>query len=244
MSTPAAELPSGKTAAEEMRALITSLMGQQANQQVQTLLTENYQYREERRQLRQEIETLKKSQVPEDAIVLTGEDATAYDEFLALELDATQVTEAITERDTLKTESATLRREQQIAAAAEAEGLVPSKLKQLAGDLDIVIEEVEEADDKGEKHKIQRAFVQTKGENNVVTKTRLTEHAVIKEFLPSLTAEGQSTGAQGATGEKKGTSFVKQGAGGKTATGKDKPNPATNVLSRKYKTPATQGAAQ
>lgn len=233
----------GRMTAEEIRNIVQGLLSQQPNQQVQTLMTENFGLREDRRVLRAEVETLKKSQVPEDAIVLTGEDAETYDAFLELSLTPKQITEAITERDTLKGETAKMLKEQQVAAAAEAEGLVPSKLKQLAGDLDIVIEEIEEIAENGEKQRVKRAFVQTKGADNVVTKTRLTEHEVVKEFLSSLKADGQSTDAQGADG-KKGTSFVKQGAGGKASGQSGKDNPAENVLSRKYRRPDANRSAQ
>jgi hypothetical protein len=161
---------------------------------VATLLTENHSLRDERRTLR--------GQLPaQGTVVLTAEQATAWQAYQQLgAIDA--LTAQIQGAQTTQTELASLKRERMVATAAEAAGYKASVLGQLPG-ADKLTFEVREVDQDGKKVK------------SVVVKdadkeTPLADHAKTHwaDFLPALQAQGGQGGAP------QGTTFVRQDAGG------------------------------
>lgn len=104
---------------------------------IATLMGENAQLREARRQLQ--------GQIPaQGAVVLAGEDATRWQAYAALGAPA-EVQAALAERDTTKRELTQLRRDLELRdVAAIGDGTTPYKLavlQQLAGDTQFAIKE-------------------------------------------------------------------------------------------------------
>lgn len=191
-------------------------------------LNDNYGLRRKRDDLTSEVTTLKANQRPEGAVILTGDDAKAYEAYTALgKPDELATIKA--ERDTLATEVATTKKQGLIRDVAEIAAFKPAVLTRLGGDLDYVIKEVTE----GEVTK-KAAYVKTEqGEKP------LTEYAQAQwgDFLPALTATG-GTEQQGQ--RTQGVPFpAMQGSGGQKAqTG---PQVAAGVLNSTYKGPPTRG---
>lgn len=134
---------------------------------VAELERENYRYREQKRDLTAENTALKATQTPEGAVVLTGDAVKAYEALAALGKPE-EVKAALAERDTLKGEVTTVRRNETLRAVAEAEGADLAILRLAGANLDYVVKDVTEGDTAR-----KRAFV--KGEGN--SETPLTDYA-------------------------------------------------------------------
>jgi hypothetical protein len=171
---------------------------------VAELERDNYRYREQKRDLTDRVKALEGKQVPEGAVVLTGDDAQSWQAFSALG-KPDEVKAKLAERDTLATEVATTRRDGLLRDAAQAAGFKFSVLKDrvaLAGDLPI---EVREVDENGTK--VNRAFVKPQGGGEKSLTDYAAEHWA--DYLPALTATGGGDGA-GQQGNGAGQVFPRQ----------------------------------
>ncbi len=110
---------------------------------VATLEGENYRYREQRRELQDEVKALKANQRPEGATILTGDEATAYDAYKALGKPA-EIKTRLDERDTLATEVTTAKRDGTLRDAAQRYGYDYEALRAHSGDLPLTPYEVQE----------------------------------------------------------------------------------------------------
>ena len=159
---------------------------------IATLLSENHGLRDERRTLR--------GQIPaQGAVVLTAEQATAWQSYQQLgALDALQ--QQLQGAQTAQTELASLKRSALIRDAAEVAGYKASVLGKLPGadKLDFQIREVEQDGKKAKSVVVKDGDKETP--LDAYAKTNWSD------FLPALQAAQQS-GQQG-------TTFVRQDAGG------------------------------
>ena len=134
---------------------------------------DNYQLREERRQLREQLAQLQGKLPADGAVVLAGDDATAWEAYRALgKLDELQA--ALSERETTKSELTTLKRDLELRDVAQIANYKIAVLKQLAGDAQFAIKE---ADGK-------KSIVVKDGEKE----TPLADYAKARwaDFLPAL----------------------------------------------------------
>lgn len=181
---------------------LMSKHGQDAMTVMRSLQDENYKLREKNRTLKTDLDGANAKAPAEGSVVLSKADAERWKAYQELgkheELKA-----ALSERDTLKAEVATVKRDELLRSVAETEGWNPAVLKRLAGDMGFEI--VETKDDKGETHKGALILVKN-GEN--VEKKSASEYAAAewKDFLPSLkVGEGQQQQPQ-----PQGIKWVKQ----------------------------------
>lgn len=107
---------------------------------VATLEAENYRYREQKRDLTAQVESLKKVQTPEGATVLTAADATAYEAYKAFG-KPDEVKAALAERETLAAEVATTKRERALGEVAAAAGWNPAPLRRVGLDREYELRE-------------------------------------------------------------------------------------------------------
>jgi hypothetical protein len=188
----------------DLTAAITALLGKHNNDAsaaINQLLSENFKLRDDKRKLKEQLDEAGKSKPAEGSIVLSKTDAEKwklYQEFGKPE----EIKAAIGERDTLKTEVATAKREQSLREVAEVEGWNFGVIKRLAGDLSFEI--VEGKDDKGNAKKYANVIL--KNGDRTETKTAA-EYAdkEWKEFLPSLKVTDEPAGRP-----NNGTQYVKQ----------------------------------
>ena len=122
--------------------------------------------REKNRQLREENEALKKRVPAEGAVVLSTEDAKAWEAFAALKLKPEDVSQAIKERDEATGKLKELSRNEQLRAAARAMGLNADALFTLLNLSQVIIKDAAE----GEKM-VKRAFVKTEAGEQVYRTT-------------------------------------------------------------------------
>jgi len=138
---------SGKTRASDLRAQFGSTVDEQALMRLlekqAELLTDNSQLREQRRSLRQEVTELKTKAAPEGARVLAADEAPLWDAYKALGKPA-DIKTALDTKGAAEHELSVLKREKQIARAADAAGFKASVLTTLAGDLDIQVRPVKD----------------------------------------------------------------------------------------------------
>lgn len=148
------------------------------------LMQENYQYRDQNRQLRE--------RVPDGAVVLSGDDVQRWRDYQALgQLD--ELRTRLTEREQAQTELATLRTQTTIRTVAEAMQWKPSVLERLASNVTFI--------------------TKTEGDTTMISvkdgdgETPLQAYADTHwgEFMPALTTD--------ITPARQGTGFVQQGAG-------------------------------
>ena len=172
------------------------------------LYSENFQYREQLRQLKEQL-TAAQGRVPgEGAVVLTPEQAKAWAAYQALGT-VEVITQGLKERDTAQGELGSLRRATTLREAAETCGFDADVLGTLAGGLEFVLQDVT-VDGKT----VKAAFVKDAQGAQV----RLEEYARQKweKFTPALIpARGQGGGGQwsGASGQQ-GTKLPAMNAGG------------------------------
>lgn len=213
------------------------------SQRIQTLLTDNFALREAKRQLIAENDALK-ARVPADgSITLSGDEKATYEALVALKLKPADIATIVAEHATLKASVAQHAQEKGMTEAAAAEGYDATVLGTLVSGQDLVVKPVKEVVD-GEEKQVPRAFIQTKGADNVVTEQRLSEYITAKhpKFLPSLMAETDSdNGANSGAAGNGGTKFVKQRAS--TGTKGTQADPSKAYISKKYRTEAEQGKA-
>lgn len=148
------------------------------------LMQENYQYRDQNRQLRE--------RVPDGAVVLSGDDVQHWRDYQALgQLD--ELRTRLTEREQAQTELNNLRTQATIRSVAEAMQWKPSVLERLAGNVTFIT--------KTEGDKTTISVKDGDGE------TPLQAYADTHwgEFMPALTTD--------TTPARRGTGFVQQGAG-------------------------------
>lgn len=198
------------------------------------LYTDNYELREQNRRLAEQVERAK---LPNGAVVLTGDNLRAWNEFQSLGTVAdvkTRLEQA--SRDSAYRQQ--IERSQQLEAAAKLEGWKPGLLKVLGRDLQVTIEETEVPSEEGNGQfvKVKRPFVVTKDAQGTEQKQPLREHfqALGEDVVASLQDQGTAATSAGAgsysgSGTSSGTSsgtaagqqqaaaipFPAQGAGGK-----------------------------
>lgn len=184
---------SGKVRASDLRQQLGTQVDEQALMRLlekqAELLADNSQLREQRRTLRQEVTDLKAKVPDTDARMLTPEEATAYDAYVALGMKPADITAAVAERDTVKADLTTVRRTESIRGAAEVHGYKVAALAKLPSlrEKDITIEDVS-VDGKP----VKRAFVTSDGKKTALPEYIQTHDA---EFLPALTTD--TTAARG-----------------------------------------------
>lgn len=130
-------------------------------------------------QLEQQIETLKAKQIPNGAIVLTGDQVALWEALKSYKPD--DVAAALQERDTLKSQIATVEREKLITRAAEAAGYKASVLAKLP---DLPAIEVTEKDGKPVADVVKDG-----------ARTPLADYVTANyaDFLPSLQQQSQQS---------------------------------------------------
>lgn len=170
------------TALPDVRGLLDRHNGD-AMAVIATLLSENHSLRAERRELR--------ARLPgEGAVVLSGEQAQAWQAYTALGApDALQ--QQLQQATTAAQRLAALERERAIGEAAAVAGFKPSVLAQLPGAADLTFE-VSEVEQNGTKIKV--ASVKDKDGKMTPLIEYAKEHW--PDFLPALTATQSATGAR------------------------------------------------
>jgi len=155
------------------------------------VLGDNATLREQRRDLRTENATLKAQVAPEGAVVLTGDDAAAYQAYQALGKPG-DLTKRLESGDAAIKRTAELERDAVVAEAATAAGYKPSVLRDRAGDLPLTVKEVT-VDGKP----VKRAFITPQGQGE----QELTAYAQQQwaDYLPALAASQQGQGTPGFT---------------------------------------------
>lgn len=158
---------------------------------VEQLLRDNFEQRDQLRDLRRELEEAREQIPSEDAVVLEGEEAEAWQPVLERG-DPEEVATALKERDELADELTGLRRERRLEAAAAAHGLNAGPLRRLAEQDGLEVELEEEENEEGET--VQRAVV-TNGDEDAEP-VALEEYAEENwsEFLPALKADESGAG--------------------------------------------------
>lgn len=189
------------------------------------LWNDNYKFREQAREAKAKLEEIEKKMPAEDAVVLSKADAERWKVYQELGKPE-EVKAAIAERDTLKTENATVKREQTLRDVADVQGWNLAVIKRLAGnDLDFEIVDGKDAEDKP-----------VKAVNVVIVNGDKRESKPAKEyaekewgdFLPSL--------EKAEANKDNGTPFVKQGTPGRDG---NPVNPAEAYLKQAYAPPKT-----
>lgn len=174
------------------------------------LYSENFQYREQLRQLKEQLTQAQAKAPGEGAVVLTPEQAKAWTAYQALGT-VEVITQGLKERDTAQGELGSLRRATTLREAAETCGFDADVLGTLAGGLEFVVQDVT-ADGKT----VKAAFVKDQQGAQV----RLEEYARQKweKFTPALipaAGRGQGGGGQwSGAGGQQGTRLPTQGTGG------------------------------
>lgn len=121
---------------------------------------ENYRYREQRRELQDEIKALKGNQRPEGAVILTDADAAAYEAYKAFG-KPDEVKSRLAERETLATEVATAKRDGTLRDAAQRYGYDYEALRAHTGDLPLAPYEADEDGKTVTKYRIGAGNEQT-----------------------------------------------------------------------------------
>lgn len=227
--------------ADEIRSFVQNILSNgNVNQQVQTLMTDNFDLREKNRVLRGDNEVLRSKVPAEGAVVLTGDDAKTYEAFVALKLKPADIAKLQTDFQALQGKVATAERKGSIAQAAKAEGYDETVLGTLVGDHELTIAPVTE-EVEGQNKAVDRAFIGIKDATGAVTKTRLSEYIEKNhaKFIPSLTVE---EGESGSESSANGTKYPRQQA--KAKSGKPaEASAAKAYLQKRYRPqqPASAG---
>lgn len=177
---------------------------------VTTLMSENYQDREQNRKLKEQIATLEGKQPKEGEVVLSKEDAAIWAAIKEATGDKVGDTvKNLKELNDLKAEKVTTERNDKIEKVAKAHGLNPKVLTQLMKDSEVRFQEVL-VEKEGKKETVLAAYI--KGSDGV--ERGLEDHAKLawSDFAGSLKASegGATPPAEGGSGG--GFSFV--GSGG------------------------------
>lgn len=238
---------------DDVRDMFKEFIGNRnmnADQGGAQLMADNAELRGDKRILKEKVTALEAKQIPEGALVLTGEAAKLHNELVAalktLPADkqkSEELVRMLKEHGELLGKVAVLEKTNLAVQIAEAEGWKVSPLLKLVKDMDLIMEEVEvEVDDEeneGKKKKVKenRGFIQVKDASGAVTgKTALRDE--LKVFLPSLVkdeGQGGSEEEQSASNES-GTPFVRQSAGTGKASSTTK-NLSQDFIKKRYGTP-------
>lgn len=182
------------------------------------LYGDNFSLREKNRTLKEQVKDLEGKTPKDGTVILSKAEADLLESYKALGEPDTLKT-ALSERDQVKGELGTLRKESVLRDVAEAAGFKLPVLKTLAGDLDFEIKEVEK-----DGKKVRTPFVK-----NGDSEKPLSDYAKEQwtDFLPALQAQ---------PGQPAGTPYPTQSAGG--------PTPPPGVLADfKQKSQAARAAA-
>jgi hypothetical protein len=187
----------------------------------------NYDLRDKNRDLRHEVETLKKQVPGEGTLVLTKEQAAQWEAFQKLNLKPDEITAQLAAGKTAIEENAAHKRATALEKAAKIANFKPGVLKLLGKDLNVEVREVEVTDAEGKITKVERAFVVSKdGDKETLTGLREFFKAQGEDVLASLEAgEGDYSGGYsggyanggangGNAGGAGGVHYPAQGAGG------------------------------
>lgn len=196
---------------EEFDALLEQFDGdyealaRHLHEEAETRESENFEYRQQRRQLRRQVETLEgevedlearleRASGGDDGVTLSDDDVEAWQQYRGLGTPE-EIQAAIEEAETAREELADLRRESTLRSVADAHGYDVDVLSDLAGDLDLDVREVE--DDEGETRTV--AFVLAGEEEG--DDVRLDEYAEQEwsKYLPVLEQETQRETDAGGT---------------------------------------------
>lgn len=182
---------------------------------IETLLTENFSYREKIRERDAKIAELNGQLPAEGAIILKKSEAEAWEAYKALGKPE-ELKVKIEERDTLAAEAAGLKRQAAIAQVAEAAGFNAKVLQTLAGESEFEVKTME-VDGKT----VSKAFIFIPSADGKTREAKpLGEYAEANwsEFLPALQAAGGDSGRRGGD---QGTPFIRQERERKAPTGDD-----------------------
>jgi len=168
------------------------------------LWADNYKFREQAREAKAKLEETEKKLPAEGAVVLTKADAERWKAYQELGKPE-EIKAAVAERDTLKTENATVKREQTLRDVADVQGWNYSVIKRLADGLEFEIVDGKDKDGKAVKSANVVIVTGDKRESKPAAEYAEKEWS---EFLPSLQKPSESE-------RQEGTRFVKQ-ANGKT----------------------------
>jgi len=194
---------------------------------VAALEGENYRYREQRRELQDEVKALKANQKPEGATILTGDDATAYAAYTALgKPDELATIKA--ERDSLSTEVATAKRDGTLRDAAQRYGYDFDALRGLAGDIALSSYEVDEAGTKVTKYRV--------GAGN--------EQSEMAEWVgkqPAYMQRALAVSDTGSGAQTQGVAFPAMQGSTTQSAAKNEAQVAADYMANKYKGPPKRG---
>lgn len=199
----------------------------------ESLIKDNYNLREAKRNLKTELENAKK--LPDGAKIVQKDDAVMFDKFKALGIKVDDIPAIIEQNKTLRVG-------QTSRDAAEALGWKFKPLQKLLTDnaLNIEMRETEVENDKKEKEKKQLPFV-IEGTGKDSKATRLDEYEPFKDFHASLVMdESAGTGAGGRTTQNGIRMPAQSGAGGGSKNGKkgaEVTAAVQGVLDSRYKRP-------
>lgn len=171
-----------------------------ADKALERVVRENYKLRSERNTLREKI----KAVPAEGAVILTAEQGKAWEEYQKLGKPEELVERVKSQGDAAK-ELATLKREKQVAEAAELLKLKPSAVLKLVGETPV------ELKDEQKDGKTQKVALVRDGDKTVGLEQWITDKWG-EEFLQS---------ARGETPKPPGTQWIPQNNGGKAAKGND-----------------------
>lgn len=204
----------------------------------ESLIKDNYNLRESKRQLKGELEAAKK--LPDGSKIIAKDDALAFDKFKALGIKAEDIPAILESNKTLKVG-------QTARDAAEALNWKYKPLQQLLSDKNLNIEmretEVEEENGgKKEKVKKQLPFV-IEGEKKDKA-TRLDEYEPLKDFHTSLVMDEEGAGAAGRSthGVKMPAQTGSTGSNGSRKKGGEMSSIVSNTLDTRYKRPEAAAA--
>jgi hypothetical protein len=233
----------GEDSAAKIAKAMQSLLdrkGGDSSEVIKMLLKENYGLRDDKRDLKKELEDLKGQSPEEGAVVLTGDDVATWNSFKELGKTVKEVTESFTKNEELQGELDERDHTLLVHSAAKVAGFNPKVLADLAGAKGLTIE-MKDVEVKGDDDKITKtptAFVKAGEKGEAVELTAYAESS-LKDHLPSLT----NTEAGGE--EKPGTTFPSQHRSDKRPGSKQTSELAKKAVSKvasQYKTPGQRKA--
>jgi hypothetical protein len=182
---------------------------------------DNYKLRGKNRQLRDDIAGLRGKAAPEGSVILSADDAKAWEAYKALGSEPAALKQALTERDDAKQRLTTLEREKTIRDVAEVAKYKAAVLGQLPGSADLAFD-IRDVTQDGAT--VRMVYVKD-GERQVPLTDYAEQHWA--DFLPALRVEAPLPS---------GTAYVAQSTGGKVA--------AKNLVDQHLEQQAARRAAQ
>jgi hypothetical protein len=225
-TTPAATAtqgaPSGGASFTERRDTIQGIADRlitrfgTAERALEALAGENFDYREQLRIRDNRVGELERNQVPQGAVILTGDDKAAWEKVKALNLSGDKVVERVKRADELETSYLADKRKSLVGELASASKYNADVLGPLleTNQLDGEIRSVTVRDTAGKETSEKVAYVRKRGDANA-TWEKLSEFATrdgspLKPFIPALTANVQGTSGN-TGGTTSGTTHTSQG---------------------------------